>query len=55
MDIIKCDLCGKEISDCNTDLFHHTGIIDGVLNTHVHLCGSCHKPEMQINFDVLKP
>jgi hypothetical protein len=50
---IKCDICGVVISDYENDLYHHTGVINGVLNKHAHLCQDCHKPFMVVDFDAL--
>jgi hypothetical protein len=50
---IKCDICGVVITDYENDLYHHTGVINGVLNKHAHLCKDCHKPFMVIDFDSL--
>ena len=50
---LTCDLCGAEITDCKNDLFHHTGIINGKFNDHIHLCKKCEgevKPPL-FNFD----
>lgn len=48
---IKCDVCTKIITDYKNDLFHHTAIIDGMLNKDAHLCSDCHKPGMVNDFD----
>jgi hypothetical protein len=48
-----CDLCGAEVTDFKNDLFHHTGIINGKFNDHIHLCKKCEddvKPP-HFNFD----
>jgi len=50
---IYCDLCGKEITDFDNDLFHHTGKLHGEKNAHIHLCGGCHNPRMETDFDLL--
>jgi hypothetical protein len=50
---LVCDLCGAEITDYKTDLFHHTGIINGKFDDHIHLCKKCEeevKPPL-FNFD----
>jgi hypothetical protein len=50
---ITCDLCGAEITDYKNDLFHHTGIINGKFDDHIHLCKKCEeevKPPL-FNFD----
>jgi hypothetical protein len=36
-----CDLCNIEINNIESDLYHMTASIDGVLNTHTHLCANC--------------
>jgi ribosomal protein S27E len=50
-DAFNCCVCGKVITDPENDLFHHTAVLGGTLNSHVHLCSSCHKPFMVHNFD----
>lgn len=53
---IHCDVCGKHITDYDGDLFHHTGILCGALNPHVHVCAQCHRKAnpLIIDFDVLR-
>ena len=52
---INCDFCDKEIIDYDKDLFHFTGILNGLLNTHIHSCAKCvdilNLSEYYINFD----
>ena len=40
-DYIKCDICNKQITDFN-ELSHITAILDGELNTHIHICLECY-------------
>ena len=40
-EFLECDCCKKAIFDFEDDLFHVTGIIDGKLNKHTHLCYYC--------------
>jgi hypothetical protein len=50
---ITCDLCGAEITDYKTDLYRHTGVINGKFDDHIHLCKKCEdevKPPL-FNFD----
>jgi hypothetical protein len=54
MESIICDVCGKQITDFDKDLFHHTGKLRGEKNAHIHLCSGCHNPSlMEIDFDLL--
>jgi len=48
---IPCDLCGAEVTDYKNDLFHHTGIIKGKLNDHIHLCKRCEEEVKPPLFD----
>jgi len=52
-DAFTCDLCGIEITDFDGDLFHHTGILNGEVNGHVHVCAACNSRNVlpNINFD----
>jgi phage N-6-adenine-methyltransferase len=53
-EVLTCDICGKEITDFDNDLFHHTGKLHGEKNSHIHLCGGCHNQAlMEIDFDLL--
>jgi len=40
---IFCDTCGFDFEAANdyTNLVHYSGLLDGKLNTHIHLCTSC--------------
>jgi hypothetical protein len=42
-EIILCTICTAPITDFDNDLYHHTGILHGEVNKHVHLCSSCQK------------
>jgi len=48
-----CDICGCQITDFESDLFHHSGILHGRINTHIHLCTECNNEIVLhfINFD----
>lgn len=49
-----CDLCNNAITDFNNDIYHHTGIINGKFNDHIHLCANCQNcinPPV-FNFDI---
>lgn len=49
-----CDLCNNVITDFENDLFHHTGVINGIFNSHIHLCANCQNrtnPPV-FNFDI---
>jgi len=48
-----CDICGCQITDFESDLFHHSGILHGRINTHIHLCAKCNNEIVLhfINFD----
>ena len=46
-----CDLCKSIITDFDNDLFHHTGIINGRFNDHIHLCGGCEREIRPPHFD----
>lgn len=50
---IVCDICGVLISDYEHDLFHHTGIVNGELNPHIHSCRKCYDRFIKstLNFD----
>lgn len=52
---LACDLCGIEITDFYTDLFHHTGRLNGAVNGHLHLCAACNRSVSPpiIDFDQL--
>ena len=53
-DTLCCDSCFVEITDFKNDLFHHTGIINGEFNDHIHLCSNCQNrfnPPV-FNFDI---
>jgi hypothetical protein len=47
---VFCDLCGKCIIDLEKDLTHHTGILHGKPNDHVHVCQAC---GIKYNFPVI--
>jgi len=40
-EFLECDCCKKAIDDFDFDLFHLTGVLDGELNKHIHLCLVC--------------
>ena len=44
---IHCDVCSKEITDIDKDLFHMTTLLDGIVNKHTHLCLYCYIENVQ--------
>ena len=36
-----CDMCGRMIVDYVNDLFHYSGVLNGVASGHIHLCSEC--------------
>lgn len=39
---ISCDVCGKKITEFDTNLYHMTVMLDGVINRHTHMCLNCY-------------
>lgn len=38
---LRCDVCGKVITDYTHDLLHYSGKIREVVSGHIHLCAAC--------------
>lgn len=47
---IRCDRCGKLITDTKNDLYHTSGRVNGVVNGHVHFCAAC---AIQVNMPIM--
>lgn len=57
MSDILCDLCDDTFTDFNS-LEHYTGILNGQLNSHIHVCLRCSinfcLQTFQVDFDKMK-
>jgi len=40
-DYLDCDICKSPVYYHIDNLYHHTVVINGELNTHAHLCHRC--------------
>lgn len=38
---LLCDVCGSEIVDYEHGMYHFSGVLNGELSTHIHVCNSC--------------
>jgi len=52
-EVIFCDVCSLVIEDVENKLFHITAVLDGKVNTDVHICLECYK-EQRISTPVIK-
>lgn len=51
----KCYLCECDLDlSCDKSFAHTSGLIDGVLDTHVHVCISCFEQLPVVNLTKLK-
>jgi len=41
--LMECDKCLSKIDYDKDEVYHATGMVDGALNRHLHLCESCYK------------
>jgi len=43
MFVMSCDRCFSNIDYDENEVYHATGIKDGILNRHLHLCKGCYE------------